>query len=507
MEDSCRIMIVDDEFIMRQGIRFMMQWETCGYEIAGEASNGREALEKIAELAPHIVLCDIAMPVMSGLEFIKVAHKEYPDIKIIVLSGYDNFEYVREALLTGASDYVLKPTLNPEELMTHLDKVASEIPGFGRKKRAGSDLDMMLEKFMTGEDGKADGRVTAALAGSCFRLFVLPLKCRDKNGVDLSQVIFDKAEDFFRQSSRFHYLKFLCNHKEVLCAVINYDIRDESRIVEELAVFAERLGMISDRAFVVCGQCRRSLTEIKDEFLDGNILAKEGFYYKGSHICFDTGEERRTLKKFDFRSFAASVSVGKYDDAIMALTEYVYEAADCRMQEFKLKNQTKNLLYSLISENSMFAAELESICRETFEQMEQTYWCEDFLQMFEYTVERIGGVLGSSRMDRDTHLGVIVDYIRENYAENLTLQSLAEQFGFSYSYLSAYFNQYAKEGFSEYLNKIRVQKACEYLEDSAHTIAEVSSAVGYSDHSYFCRVFKKMTGETPSSYRRERLKR
>lgn len=507
MGESCGIMIVDDEFIMRQGIRFMMQWEACGYEIVGEASNGREALEKIAELAPHIVLCDIAMPVMNGLEFIKVAHKEYPDIKIIVLSGYDNFEYVREALLNGASDYVLKPTLNPEELMTLLDKVASEIPGLQLKKRAGSDLDLMLEKFMTGEDEKADSRVTDALAGSCFRLFVLPLKCRDKNGVDLSQVIFDKTESFFRGAPHLNYLKFLYSHKEVLCAVVNYDMRDETRVAEQLGTFAEELGMLSDRAFVACGQCRRSLVELREEFLDGRLLAKEGFYYKDTHICFDDGEEWQTPKRFDFRNFAASVSAGKYDDAIHALKAYIHEAADCRMQEVKLKNQTKNLLYSLISEHSQGAAELETICRETFEQIERTCWCEDFLSVFERALERLGNVLCGSRVEKDAHLGGIVDYIRKNYTENLTLQSLAEQFGFSYSYLSAYFNQYAKEGFPEYLNRIRVQKACEYLEDPAYTIAEVSSAVGYSDHSYFCRVFKKMTGETPSGYRRERLRR
>ena len=87
------------------------------------------------------------------------------------------------------------------------------------------------------------------------------------------------------------------------------------------------------------------------------------------------------------------------------------------------------------------------------------------------------------------------------------MQSVADTFNFSYSYLSAYFNQYAHEGFSEYLNKIRIRKACEYLENSDSTIAEVSGVVGYADHSYFCRVFKKVTGETPSGYRRARHRR
>lgn len=136
MESSCKIMIVDDEFIMRQGIRFMMRWEEEGYEIVGEASNGKEALDLIPSLEPHIILCDIAMPVMSGLDFIKVVSREYPEIKTVVLSSYDNFEYVREALLNGAVDYVLKPTLNSEELLKLVRKVSQKIPDLQlRKKR------------------------------------------------------------------------------------------------------------------------------------------------------------------------------------------------------------------------------------------------------------------------------------------------------------------------------------------------------------------------------------
>lgn len=135
MESSCKIMIVDDEFIMRQGIRFMMRWEEEGYEIVGEASNGKEALDLIPKLEPHIILCDIAMPIMSGLDFIKIVNREYPDIKTVVLSSYDNFEYVREALLNGAVDYVLKPTLNSEELLKLVRKVSQNIPDLQLKKK------------------------------------------------------------------------------------------------------------------------------------------------------------------------------------------------------------------------------------------------------------------------------------------------------------------------------------------------------------------------------------
>ena len=147
--------------------------------------------------------------------------------------------------------------------------------------------------------------------------------------------------------------------------------------------------------------------------------------------------------------------------------------------------------------------ELEEISREAFDKIEKSSCCEEFLEVYEEMLDRIETVLETTEEDQNVYLGKILDYIQKHYTEELNLQNLAEEFNFSYSYLSAYFNQHACEGFSEYLNKIRIQKACEFLKDSRYSIAQVSSVVGYSDHSYFCRVFKKIAGKTPSAYRRD----
>ena len=112
-----RVLIVDDEYIMRQGLKYMIHWEQEGYEIVGEATNGNEALRLTEELKPHIIISDIVMSVMDGVTFTEMVHKIYPDIAIIILSGYDKFEYVKKTLTNGAIDYILKPTLNEEELL------------------------------------------------------------------------------------------------------------------------------------------------------------------------------------------------------------------------------------------------------------------------------------------------------------------------------------------------------------------------------------------------------
>ena len=100
-----------------------------GYEIVGEASNGQEAFALTQELCPHIVICDIVMPVLDGVDFSQLIHENYPNIQLIILSGYDKFEYVKNTLMNGAVDYILKPTLTPDGMRSTLKKASERIPG------------------------------------------------------------------------------------------------------------------------------------------------------------------------------------------------------------------------------------------------------------------------------------------------------------------------------------------------------------------------------------------
>ena len=157
MNDYCKILIIDDEYIMRQGIKHMLDWERQGFQIVGEAANGKEGLELLASLHPHIVLCDIVMPQMDGVDFSKVVQKIYPEIQIIILSSYDNFNYVKGALQNGAVDYVLKPTLNPQELLGILKTTALRIPGMVLMKEDGISLEKSLEGYLMGRSKEFAG--------------------------------------------------------------------------------------------------------------------------------------------------------------------------------------------------------------------------------------------------------------------------------------------------------------------------------------------------------------
>lgn len=506
MDEGCRILIVDDEFIMRQGIRHMMNWEEQGFQVVGEASNGKEALELMEELNPHIVFCDIAMPVMDGLDFIRVVHRKYPDVRVLILSGYDNFEYVRQALLNGAVDYVLKPTLNPEELSRILSRVVQKIPGIQLKKKTFSSLEYQLERYLNGFDQTLKTQEFAQyFPHSCYRLFGMMVQFRNPDKQDLSQVIFEKVELFLKDRAPGVYLKFLQNH-EFLCIVFNYPLKDEENLQYGIAKLMDQLTVIQERAFAVIGPVRRNIQNLREDFGNPMFFEAEAFYHKGAHLCQlkKEGDVQTVFRKFDFRRFSAVVAESNYKEAVEMFQNYIHKAVESRMPEFKLKNQTKNLLYNLVGSVENHVQAMEQIRYEYFRRIDDVIYVEDFLEMLEELTKELQECLRDDGENLDAKLKEMLNYISEYYREDLDLANLAKTFNFNYSYLSSYFNNRMGEGFSEYLNRIRIGQACRLLEKEELPIAVISAMVGYSDQSYFCRVFKKITGETPSAYRRGR---
>lgn len=155
MERICKVLIVDDEVLVRQGIKHYLDWEKYGFRIVGEASNGKEGLEAIERLQPHIVLTDIVMPIMEGEEFTRLIKKNHPGIEVVVLSSYGEFDYVRSTFQNGVADYILKPKLETQELLRVLQNTAKRIPSIrytGEGIGEGPDAETLLEKLASGYD-------------------------------------------------------------------------------------------------------------------------------------------------------------------------------------------------------------------------------------------------------------------------------------------------------------------------------------------------------------------
>ena len=148
MKEIYKVLIVDDEGILRNGLKHLFSWEEHGFLIVGEASNGEEALSLIKQLQPHIVITDIVMPIMDGVDLVKHISKDYPHIKTIVLSSFSEFKYVREAFKYGTSDYLLKPTLKASDLLFLLQNLCKELQASTQEESSEASPKLLFQQLL-----------------------------------------------------------------------------------------------------------------------------------------------------------------------------------------------------------------------------------------------------------------------------------------------------------------------------------------------------------------------
>ena len=214
-------------------------------------------------------------------------------------------------------------------------------------------------------------------------------------------------------------------------------------------------------------------------------------------------KEKIPAVKFDFFKYNKFLSMKEYGEALRLLEEYNTKALQSEIDIASLKNQIKNMVYYLLDQLDLTEEQKDAERYEYFREISMAHYEQDYKEVMRQILEKITAQIGVTQKTVDDRIPRMLAFIEKNYEQDLRLEDMAEEFNFNYHYLSAYFHQHMKEGFSDYLNEIRTAKACELLENTDLSIAQISEKVGYSEHSYFCRVFKKVTGKTPSVYRRK----
>lgn len=504
MENYCKVLIIDDEFIMRQGMKHMLEWEKEGFQIVGEATDGQEGLDLVAKMQPDIVLADIVMPVLDGIEFSRILQQRYPDVQLIILSSYDKFEYVKPTLLNGAVDYILKPTLNPEILLKTLTRAARNIPGMVLQKEQKASPGMQIERMLSGYQDKPDEALFAeTFPYTLYRMLGINLKTACDSSKSCMIKVRETLEEFFTERKSYVAVSFLME-EEILCLVFNYRMKDEKNVLADIEACISIICNMAEKAFFIVGKSFSSMKQIKSCYeKEIRPYVDWQFYFPGKHLMVVQGDEEvRKGKRFAFEEYTNELMHRQYEKALERFRMYIDEIREDRMDEYRLKNLTKNLLYNFLIEVEQYQVESEKLKKQYFSKIEKASDVDSFGQVMQDIFGQLKRILEVKIGTEDERIRQIKRYINDNYAENLELSVLADRFGFSYHYLSSYFSRQTKEGFSEYLNKIRIEKAIDLLKESELPIAQISGEVGYADQSYFCRVFKRNTGETPSGYRR-----
>ncbi|WP_294155723.1 response regulator [uncultured Clostridium sp.] len=512
MNDLCKILIIDDEFIMRQGIKYMTDWEKEGFKIIGQASNGQEAIELIKKEQPHIIISDIVMPQIDGIELSQYIQNNYPDISIIILSSYSDFEYVKSSFQNGAIDYLLKPTLELDSLLNSLKKAAGRINNFTLSSSNAQHTETVLKRLILGFNSDINfNELNELFIHDEFYLFGINVKKLFKDYTERNTLITElvsQLDTFFSSNFTKSVYKTIVLDNEIVICLINFKHENNSNLIYELKSFSEKFSMNFPKSFLVLSKVFHSLKDIKHIY-DENFLFLCSQYFFNRKSCFYASNDYTEVsdeKSFNFKSFAELMSSLNIVSAFDMLLEHISQVIRHKdSTEFELKNILQNCTYNAISNLETLNIdhfEINSLKHKFFTEIDQAIYAEDLITICEEIRDTFKELINKHETTFNYHIiNKIIQYIQVNYAEPLTLTDVSKKFNFNYYYLSSYFSSHNQEGFNEFLNKIRIEKACEFLKQDM-SISAVSSMVGYSDQSYFSKVFKKFTGFTPSSYRK-----
>lgn len=504
----CRILIVEDEYLTRQGVKGLIHWEQEGFQIVGEASNGAEALAQIEELKPHIVLTDVVMPVMDGIALTQAIQERYPETRVIVLSGYSDFEYVKSTFQHGAVDYILKPTLNQDELLATLRKAAGQIPDFVLTRGGGDSFESILNQALSGFPAPdALDKLHKVFPYPRFFLMGMNVPYVLGNAANLNReagALAAGAEEFLPGVTA----RVVTVDRKFLLMIVNYTAEPYRSLTERAKKLVASLRVKTPRIFYVYSNEFQGLGMLKETYNRLTALSRQRFYCRDEFIQGEDAFTPVPAEPFDLASFNTQVHSSDITGALTQLEAWLQRAVERQAPgEFELKSLVQDALYQVLSsweENGMDAERISSLKRDCFIQISEAKFAQDLLEAF-HCIQVEFVKLFEEQTPRQGRRSVqkILDYVEEHCAEPLTLNDVAKTFNFNYSYLSSYFSANSREGFSEYLNRARIRRAEELLRKGDIPVSEVCGMVGYGDHSYFCKVFKKFTGKTPSEFRRQ----
>ncbi len=515
--EKCNVLIVDDELLIRHGIKHSIEWGEEGFDLVGEATNGAEALTLVESLHPHIVITDMVMPIMDGEALTTKLKEMYPEIEIIILSSFGEFDYVRSTFQLGISDYILKPQLEGPQLLKALKEAAQKIPGMKLQNSKGKPLEKpvmrLLEKLMAGNVATQVDIISyeETLFNSTFCMLALDLKKNvNQPNLDDEKIVRDIEQacksnfrhvDIYRLPTRGGKCVLLFNCEKNQIQTIKEYIKTLS---VSLRLREANLGWFLSAPFT-------NVLDLKHQYEKKLLPLIQYRFYLPERDVFIYDEIPKTPvleKQFQLTKFTRLIQNHEFDTAFSYLAIYLQQLLhQYTTDEFELKALLGNIIFNIaiLLENMDYdSRELKTDKYTYISLVDQALDAPKTLCMLNNFIAKAKAVVAiESIKPSQSNIQKLLDYIDEHYAEPLNLTEMGRKFHYNPSYLSNYFSDHSHQNFSEYLKQVRIRKSIELLQEEAHSIAKISTLVGYTDHSYFCRVFKKAMGASPSSYRRK----
>ncbi|WP_411347250.1 response regulator [Paenibacillus sp. WLX2291] len=534
-----KVMIVEDEMLVRIGLKNSVDWSKFGMHVIADLPDGQSALDMYQQEKPDLIITDIRMPRMDGMELISSIRQQDKQTRIVVLSCLEEFELARRAMSLGVSGYILKLTMTEQEIESVLSGVRHELDEQQRQAAVSvshnsravptANLELVKEKFL--KDFLLYGIYSAEefhqfVQQSEMRLAPVRLiacvieldhyarltdKFKDEHGHLIKMTLLNMLDEItssFQRGEGFHL-----DHRHYLLLLSFEDVRSEQLIRQQLNQMVQRVQEaigtyfgssvsfgISEMVNTYC-HLSRSYHEARQALGNKFLTGSGKVHTRGEPLHLTSLEQ--TLEHIrhymPIRELLSPLKQQRYDDYIDMLCRQLRD--DHRAVQHLLFQFIQWVSTSLYDHHQNEKTLLSDITG----QLEQ---CDTLPEMLDQVLDYLSELVEYSRnlLHMSNEIARALQYIKQNYAQNISLQQVADHVSLSFGYLSNLFKKELQITFVDYLNRYRIERAKELLIGTNLKSYDIAVQVGFSpEYTYFSKVFKKVTGLNPNEYRRQWL--
>ena len=527
-----KIMLVDDEEEVRTSIIRKIDWQDAGFEVIGDAENGKEALEKIEQNEPDVVLTDIRMPYMDGLEMAENIRQRYPSIKIVIFSGFDEFEYAKKAIKLNVIEYILKP-VNVEELTAILKKIKKNLDEEIEQKRNVTllresyikSLPALREHFLNDliQGGMEETQIEEKLneyaidVAGAVKWVIAAIHLEPDEKVDKAVSLHQQRELIpisvrnlieEKLEGQYRFIVFHSSFETILLVAIDKDNTQTGLIALLGDICKETKKILEVSVTIGVGESCSSLTDLSRPCHTAlNALGYRAITGSGGVICIGDMEPSGHEKlRFDSRMESELIAAVKFGPIRSVIDGIVSRMEDARVHYRQYQAYVLaiiNVLTQLSQQYDLRISEMFGVENDYFEILGRVQKMENVRPYLTEVALKMNAGMEEERSN--TTKNVIREakqYIQDNFQDpDLSVEKICRHLHMSPAYFSTMFKKETGQAYIAYLTDVRLGRAVELLmatDDKTYIIAE---KVGYPEQNYFSYVFKKKFGVSPTRYR------
>lgn len=516
-----KVLIAEDEMLVRTGIRVSIEWEKFHMYVVGEAANGQAAWELYQKEVPDLVLTDIRMPFMDGIELIRRIRSTQNPTQIIILSCLDDFALAKEAIHLGVCGYILKLTMTPEEMEEVLSAAQKALDHSSRTSSiAPANIQDVLEHHLLSHLTYDVPTLSACL--STLREYQIPLYSHDLvislMRIDQYQRLQDIYHDSQGQLIQFSILNIISEilsrndsglviHESGARYLLLFHSSSETRSMHRILTVLEEILTVLGNYFNVTphfyvSEMAQELTRLRPLYQQCVCMDKLCFFIAPGTVNYYSSSWKNTLwQSIHTKTRQRLASLQDQEFCRQFLLDPLQELLPRSPSSLEILNLFYDAYIASLHNHRPQNQESYDSIRDFLIKISS---CADYYSMLNYFAESVHVLEdhsgGQNRCSRE--IVKALQYIQSYYPDSLTLPQIAQIAGLSPNYFSSLFKKEMGSSFLEYLNRYRIEKSMELLLNTSLKTYEIAWKCGFSDEGYFGKTFKKYTGMTPNEYKK-----